>query len=320
MSVTALVFFMLSLSCMRSSTPSFKNYIIGSANLEDMENERKDEHEYAARKDVFPGVTKWTPFHTYFATYSGCQSCPLIDKWEPYFEAYHRHFSTFRGKPVTFVEVGVQSGGSALMWRWYFGEHFRYIGVDINQNVKKYESDWATIVIGDQSSESFWEDFKMRFPEKVDIFLDDGGHTMVQQSVTIASMYTQVKPGGIYLCEDLATSYSVKFGGNPDFQLPESSGTMVGFSKSFPDLVNANFINTSKLVLSQKQIADTLDSVHYYNQIFVLEKSYGNVRLPVTRHKFGKKIPYYSEPPYDPPEPLSIDMLKDHLESAGEMH
>ena len=112
----------------------------------------------------------------------------------------------------------------------------------------------------------------------------------------------------------------MKFGGNPDFQLPESSGTMVGFSKSFPDLVNANFINTSKLVLSQKQIADTLDSVHYYNQIFVLEKSYGNVRLPVTRHKFGKKIPYYSEPPYDPPEPLSIDLLKDHLESAGEMH
>ena len=280
--------------------------------VEDMESRAKQlRAEANSLNPLFPGVSKWTPFHSYFTTFYGCQTCPRVDKWEPYFEAYHRHFSKFRGKPVTFVEVGVQSGGSALMWRWYFGEYFRYIGVDINPNVKKFESDWATIVIGDQSSETFWEEFKTKFPEKVDIFLDDGGHTMEQQIVTISSMYTHVKHGGVYVCEDLATSYEVEFGGTPDFQMcPVKSGTAVGFAKSFVDLVNANFIDTERLDIASGQIAKTLDSVHFYNQLFVLEKSHGEARAPVTRHIFGKKIPYYSKPPFDPPEPLTLEMLK----------
>jgi len=283
-----------------------------SSAVEDMESRAKQlRAEDSSQNPLFPGVSKWTPFHAYFTTFYGCDTCPLVDKWEPYFEAYHRHFSKFRGKPVTFVEVGVQSGGSALMWRWYFGEHFRYIGVDINPNVKKFESDWATIVIGDQSSETFWEEFKTKFPEKVDIFLDDGGHTMEQQIVTISSMYTHVKHGGVYVCEDLATSYEVEFGGTPDFQMcPVKSGTAVGFAKSFVDLVNANFIDTERLDIASGQIAKTLDSVHFYNQLFVLEKSHGEARAPVTRHIFGKKIPYYSKPPFDPPEPLTLEMLK----------
>ena len=136
---------------------------------------------------------------------------------------------------------------------------------------------------------------------------------MKQQIVTISSMFTHVKHGGVYVCEDLATSYDgdVGVGGSLDFQMcPAKSGTTVGFAKSFLDLVNANFIDTGRLDIASAQIAKTLDSVHFYNQIFVLEKSHAAARAPVTRHIFGKKIPYYSKPPFDPPEPLSLEMLK----------
>ena len=83
------------------------------------------------------------------------------------------------------------------MWRWYFGENLRYIGIDVNPNVKKFESDWATIVLGDQASETFWIDFKKQYPEPIDIFLDDGGHTMHQQLQTITSAYSLVRPGSL---------------------------------------------------------------------------------------------------------------------------
>lgn len=253
-----------------------------------------------------------TPFHTYVSQYKECRTCPKLDKWEPYFEAYHRHFSKFRGKQVTFVEVGIQSGGSALMWRWYFGEHFRYIGIDINPNAKKFESSWAKIIIGDQASVKFWDEFKVRFPDKVDIILDDGGHTMLQQKQTLRSMYSHVKPGGIYACEDLATSYLKKFGGNSNFRLsPAKSGTMVGMTKDFVDYVNGNYLDIKELPPFARQIAHSLKSAHYYNQIVIMEKIQDEKRKNPQRITFGKSIPYRSKPPWDPPAPLSLATLED---------
>lgn len=51
---------------------------------------------------------------------------PQLHKWKSYFSAYDEQFSRFRGRErVNFVEVGVQSGGSVLFWRWYFGAGLR---------------------------------------------------------------------------------------------------------------------------------------------------------------------------------------------------
>jgi hypothetical protein len=44
------------------------------------------------------------------------------------------------------------------------------------------------------------------------IIIDDGGHTMNQQMTSLNTLFPIVKPGGIYFCEDLATSYLEGFG------------------------------------------------------------------------------------------------------------
>ena len=43
-----------------------------------------------------------------------------------------RYFSRFRGRPVRFLEIGVQSGGTIKLWKYYFGPQLDYTGVDIN--------------------------------------------------------------------------------------------------------------------------------------------------------------------------------------------
>jgi hypothetical protein len=70
-----------------------------------------------------------------------------------------------------------------------------YIGVDINQDTKKFEGAGVTIVIGDQGDPVFWEKFREEHPEKLDIFLDDGGHMANQQVVTFEQMFWHVKDG-----------------------------------------------------------------------------------------------------------------------------
>jgi hypothetical protein len=53
-------------------------------------------------------------------------------------------------------------------------------------------------------------------PNRFDIIIDDGGHTMNQQKVSIDTLIAAVPPGGFYVIEDLETSYMPDFGGDPN--------------------------------------------------------------------------------------------------------
>lgn len=135
-----------------------------------------------------------------------------IDKWINYFPIYEKWFAPYRGKDIVFVEVGVQNGGSAQMWRNYFGKDAKIVGIDINPKCKELEEDGISVEIGSQDDPKFWATFREKYP-RVDILLDDGGHQMNQQIVTFREMFPHIKDGGLYMCEDCHTSYWEKCGG-----------------------------------------------------------------------------------------------------------
>ena len=93
-----------------------------------------------------------------------------------------RYFNRFRGKPVRFLEIGVQSGGTINLWKHYFGNQLDYYGTDINFLCKEMFDSMAnvTITIGDQANSSFWAEF-LADQDPFDIVVDDGGHSMKQQ-------------------------------------------------------------------------------------------------------------------------------------------
>lgn len=132
-------------------------------------------------------------------------------KHTTYFAAYDDLLSNYRGKPITFVEVGVLGGGSLFMWREFFGPDARIIGVDLNSAARKWENDGFEIFIGSQSDPAFWQDFTAKVGS-VDILLDDGGHTYDQQIITFEAMIGNIRDGGILIVEDTHTSYMSGFG------------------------------------------------------------------------------------------------------------
>jgi hypothetical protein len=69
------------------------------------------------------------------------------------------------------------------MWRDFLGPKATIIGVDSNPDAKKWAKDGFIIEIGDQSDPIFWDYFFSKFP-KIDVLLDDGGHTNKQQIIT----------------------------------------------------------------------------------------------------------------------------------------
>ncbi len=188
----------------------------------------------------------------------------LIQKWVHYFDVYDRHFSRFRGTEMTILEIGVSKGGSLQMWKDYFGPKAKIYGMDINPQCKALEEENIKIFIGSQADRKFLQEVKRSIPP-VDILLDDGGHTMRQQIITYEEMFGHIRENGVYLCEDLMTSYWLKYGGGV-----KRRGTFIEYSKNFIDFLNAHHSEQKSLPVSE--FTRTADSIHYYDGIVVVEK------------------------------------------------
>lgn len=145
-----------------------------------------------------PGLNG-NPLRTFF---NGRTAGRGIWKWDHYFDIYDRHFSRFRGQEIHVLEIGVYSGGSLDMWHDYFGPAAHVYGVDLAPACKRYEDANTRIFIGDQADRTFWQQFKNEVP-LLNIVVDDGGHTPEQQRTSMEELLPHLRPGGVYLCEDI---------------------------------------------------------------------------------------------------------------------
>jgi len=211
------------------------------------------------------------PLESYFQQHQGRR----INKWMHYFEVYHRHLQKFRGRPVTVVEFGVQFGGSAQMWREYFGPDARIYGVDIDPRCKAWEEPGFTVFIGDQADRRFLRRIGKKIGP-IDVVIDDGGHFPAQQIATFEEMYPLVKPGGVFLIEDLHTNYRRSYGGG--LGVP---GTFMEYAKPLTDQLNAYHSREPGFVVDD--FTRTTRSMHYYDSIIVFEKD--RVTKPVPQKR-----------------------------------
>jgi hypothetical protein len=157
-------------------------------------------------------------------------------KYKNYFPVYEKLFSRFKNKKVTFVEIGVFSGGSLFMWKNFFGKDSRIIGIDLNPDAKQFEKYGFEIFIGNQSSKIFWKNFFDKVGN-IDILLDDGGHTNYQQIITCCSCTPHINDDGILAVEDVYHSYVKKNFFNP------SKYSFINFCKKIIDDINYRFPN-----------------------------------------------------------------------------
>jgi Methyltransferase domain len=186
----------------------------------------------------------------------------LIHKWKHYFEVYDRHFSRFRNRKINILEIGISHGGSLEMWNDYFHGNATIYAVDINPECKKFENDYTRVLIGSQEDKKFLQKLNMELPS-LDILIDDGGHSMKQQIMTFEHLYDKVKEDGVYLIEDLHTSFLKFYGGGY-----KKSRTFIEYSKNFIDKLHA--WHTKKIPVDN--FVKSTHSLHFYDSILVLEK------------------------------------------------
>lgn len=201
------------------------------------------------------------PLQAYFEANRG----PLLNKWMHYFDIYDRHFARFRGREIVMVEIGVYHGGSLGMWKSYFGPQARLVGVDINPRALKFADDQVTVIIGDQSDRAFLKDLRRRYP-RIDILLDDGGHSMNQQIVSFEELFEAVADDGVYMIEDTHTSYWPEYGGGL-----HAPGSFLEYTKRLVDQLNAWHVREWEGG-EKTAFARSAWSLSWYDSVVAIEK------------------------------------------------
>jgi len=134
------------------------------------------------------------------------------DKGDSYKCAHHytRHYEQAftkykKKKSLSILEIGLNRDDcsdvpSLRMYRDYFGKKAKLSGFDIRQEFKAFEKEGFQIFIGDQSSP---ESLQQCLSGQYDLIIDDGSHASSHQQITLRELWAGVKPGGLYVIEDL---------------------------------------------------------------------------------------------------------------------
>lgn len=162
-----------------------------------------------------------------------------------YHDMYERYLPSLRNRRIKLLEIGglgctLANGPGPSYYTWL--EYFPYAELYFLEPDAECVDKWRdkikgakVVVSGDQADASFLDGFlgSLGFDSdgsssaaaalgdthhhaeafQFDVIIDDGGHMMDQQMVSLQTLWKAVKPGGTYFVEDLETSYLEAYGG-----------------------------------------------------------------------------------------------------------
>lgn len=136
-----------------------------------------------------------------------------------YMSEYAWHFSRIRDNPIRLLEIGIggygvpNSGGESLkVWRDYFQQGL-IVGLDVEDKSHLNEERIKTWRASQNNVGQLAELNKTHGP--FDIVIDDGSHEQSDIMASFRILFPAMNAGGIYVIEDLATSYQSEHGGDP---------------------------------------------------------------------------------------------------------
>jgi hypothetical protein len=133
------------------------------------------------------------------------------DTFHSYIELYERLLTPFIDKAITLVEIGIQCGGSMLLWQDYlpkaefiFVDNVNCIAPKILEHV---DPDRASILFQDAYDEIGVDDVdylaKSGPSGGIDFIIDDGPHTLQSQEDFLRLYLPLLNKGGVAVIEDV---------------------------------------------------------------------------------------------------------------------
>jgi hypothetical protein len=160
-----------------------------------------------------------------------------------YQRVYPWFFGHFVSKEIDLLEIGIDKTKSLKLWKDYFPK-VRLYGIDKDE--KQFSDDDVRLFRVDQSEPDELRKFRATVGTEFDIIVDDGSHVPAHQLLTLNELWVLLRPGGIYVIEDIETSYWGKseiYG----YQFDSSKESIITFAIQLINDINSEFRPTGSM-------------------------------------------------------------------------
>ena len=184
--------------------------------------------------------------------------------WTGFLEIYSNYFEEYKDKDINILEIGIDKGESLKIWRKYFSKA-KICGIDIIDI--KFKIDGVDIIKADQTDKRVLKEICDKY-SGFDIIIDDGSHRSKQIIISLNFLFNHLKDNGLYIVEDLQTSYFPRFGGSR-LNLKKKN-TSMNFLKSLADSIN--YEHNDKPFFKTQKFDGMIKFIHFYQNVAILKK------------------------------------------------
>jgi hypothetical protein len=216
------------------------------------------------------------------------------DKWgnHRYTPHYQHHLARFRDKPMTLLEIGIggyaragDGGGSLRMWKHFFPLANIY-GLDI-EDKSFVEEPRIRVFQGDQSDAALLSRIVSEIG-RPSVIIDDGSHRPEHVIATFEALFPLLADDGVYVVEDIQTSYWPEWGGQEDVNDPTTSMAML---KRLADGLNyEEFVQEPY----EPTFTDThVVGLHFYHNLVFIDKgtnAEGTRKRKILRKRYAEPV------------------------------
>jgi demethylmacrocin O-methyltransferase len=243
------------------------------------------------------------------------------DKWGAHFYTpiYHELFRHRRDDPVRLLEIGIGayasplSGGASLaMWADYFPAGY-VVGIDVAEKRLDLGAR-VKLVRGSQNDGAFLNKL-VADHGPFDIIIDDGSHIPKHVVACFNILFRTLTDGGIYVIEDIQTTFWPQFGGSP------AGGDTMGLASAILKAMNYMEVLIAAPDWRVPTIARNIRSFRAYHNLFIVEKGENcepsNLSL-AANEEFAKAVAIIERELAERPTPNGLAHLAVVLSQAGE--
>jgi SAM-dependent methyltransferase len=177
---------------------------------------------------------------------------------------YPTYMEEFRDKPIRLLEIGINKGGSLALWNEYFSHPKKKLfAIEVQEKFIQYAPPNVTAFLGSQGDVEFLKKVGKKI-KPLDFIIDDGSHQWGHQRISFENLWQFLRPGGIYIVEDIHTSYKDN---------PKAIARYGDEDISFVDYVHKNILKRCISPGKAKEVPFDINFVHFYKGLLIAKKN-----------------------------------------------
>lgn len=187
-----------------------------------------------------------------------------------YTPVYESYLEKRRQDPLLIFELGIggyqypdRGGQSLQLWYEYF-PNAKIVGIDFYKK-DGMGNDRVDIVQGSQDDPALMHRLVEQYGQP-DLIIDDASHVCPLTIKAFEILFPLLKPGGLYFCEDVHTSFWPDYQGDPN---PDTTTlTTVNFFRSLTPQLCQDTLHPDV----RTSYAGYLDFIHFYRNLVIIKK------------------------------------------------